>query len=507
MNRRQFLQIAGLVSMGYAIPRLGAWPASQVPWPDSDNVLIVVFDAFSGSNASLHGYARPTMPHLERLADRAIVYHNHIANANFTTPATASLLTGTQAWTHRAFDFHDEVSQNLAANSIFHAFSDYHRLAYTHNPLANTLLRQFVPAIDDHTPLDFLYLHRDYLVNSLFAGDADTAAISVNRALKLSQDGHAYSLYLSRVYDHFKRRDLEAFQRSFPLGIPNWDEDNFYVLEEGIDWLAGKLSKAPQPFLAYYHFYPPHDPYLTRADFHRRFANDDFVPVDKPRHIFGGGRNLANYPARRRAYDEFVLYVDAEFARLHDLLSQNGLLDNTWVVFTSDHGEMFERDILGHLTPVLYQPVIHIPLVIFPPGQPDRQDIFATTSAVDILPTLASVTGHPIPAWSEGSLLPPFAPQSGAVPDAFALQVEGADARGNITQATATVIRDRQKLIHYFGYEELSGEELIEFYDLEVDPQELTDLYPSRPALASQLLDLVKAKINEASRNRGHPGG
>ena len=110
----------------------------------------------------------------------------------------------------------------------------------------------------------------------------------------------------------------------------------------------------------------------------------------------------------RLAYDEFILYVDREFARFYGALEASGLLENTWVVFTSDHGEMFERGIIGHSTNVLYEPVVRVPLLIFEPGRKQGMEIVTPTSAVDMLPTLAHVTGHALPDWSEGEILPPF---------------------------------------------------------------------------------------------------
>ena len=64
------------------------------------------------------------------------------------------------------------------------------------------------------------------------------------------------------------------------------------------------------------------------------------------------------------------------------------MLDDTYVIVTSDHGEMFERGIRGHVTPTLYEPVIRVPLLIAKPGQREREDVYAPTSCVDLLPTL-----------------------------------------------------------------------------------------------------------------------
>ncbi len=81
-----------------------------------------------------------------------MVYHNHYSGGNFTTPGTASLLTGTLPWSHCTFFLNDTVRPSYAQQSIFHLLESYHRIAYTHNPIADTLLQQFMGAIDQHIP-------------------------------------------------------------------------------------------------------------------------------------------------------------------------------------------------------------------------------------------------------------------------------------------------------------------------------------------------------------------
>ena len=76
-----------------------------------------------------------------------------------------------------------------------------------------------------------------------------------------------------------------------------------------------------------------------------------------------------------------MLYVDAEFARLYNLLEASKMLDNTWIFLTSDHGETFERGMVGHTETHLFQPSLNVPLIVFPPGKTSRTDVFQTTSA------------------------------------------------------------------------------------------------------------------------------
>ena len=333
--------------------------------------------------------------------------------------------------------------------------------------------------------------------------DHDIAVVSLNRALKQVDDGYSYSLYLSRLYDGLTKKNvsrLAEIEKNFPRGIPNYDGISYFTLERGIDGVLEMLRDVSQPYLGYYHFLPPHNPFKTRVDFNNRYANDNYVPPVKPESPFIRDETDSRILHKRRLYDEFILYVDYEFARLYETMESAGLLENTWLVLTSDHGEMFERGILGHMTPSLHQPVIQIPLVLFPPGGKTRVDVSGPTSAIDLLPTLMHITGQDIPEWAEGVVLPPFS-ASISNRDVFALQVEDTNTDGRISSATLMLARDRYKFIWYFGYGELGEKgELVELYDILADPEELRNLAPSQPDLVNELLGIAKSKLAEMDR-------
>ena len=505
LNRRDFLKLSTLFSLGAVFsPR--SWPATQTYTnPDQPNILIVVFDAWSASNISLYGYERKTTPNLARLADKAIVYHQHYAGGHFTTPGTASLLTGTLPWKHRAFELYQQLDETFLNQNIFHAFPGHHRFAYTHNPLADFMLQGLGPVIDDLAPRRDLYLESNPFLNSIFATDFDGASVGWNRAFNRSDDGYAYTLYLSHLFENYTKRKLAEISRIFPKGVtwyfpngvPNRDDTEFFTLEQGIDGLSEQVRNVPQPFLGYYHFLPPHEPYKTRVDFYESFDGDGYQPPEKPQHIFGTDTTeLLNQ--RRTHYDEYILYVDAEFNRLFQDLEQSGLLENTWLVLTSDHGEMFERGIKGHSHPVLYQPVMHIPLMIFPPGGGSRVDVDTPTSAIDLLPTLLRVSGMDIPTWAEGRVLPQI---NGTLPDPArqisSVQVDKVED-GTIKEAVAILIEDNYKLIWTIGIEPLTeGEQIFELYDLADDPEELENLYPAHQEIVDELFAKLKPKLDE----------
>jgi arylsulfatase A-like enzyme len=258
--------------------------------------------------------------------------------------------------------------------------------------------------------------------------------------------------------------------------------------------LLNSVSAAPSPFLGYYHFLPPHFPYKTRQDFFGVFEFDKFQPVEKSDSIFMTDRTVGKVDEFRQWYDEYVLYVDTEFARLYDYLDKNGLLENTWLVLTSDHGEMFERGIVGHQTPAFYQPLLHIPLLIFPPQQKDRIDIYENTSAIDVLPTLAYLNKQEKPEWSEGIVLPPYrTADTYQERDVYAIRAKKTGKNDPILQASAMLTRGKYKLTYIYGYEKPAGvDDIVELYDLNQDPEEINDISTLEKDITESLLaDLV----------------
>jgi arylsulfatase A-like enzyme len=513
ISRRDFLKLAGLLPISVAAPRfLESLDVLGGIQGTPQNVIVFVYDTWSAYHISLYGYQRETTPNIARLADRAVVYHKHYAGGNFTTPGTASILTGTLPWSHRAFQPGGRVADPFVKQNVFSAFDNYYRITYSHNLWANILLRQFRDDLETYIPKAkyFLtgdtfdssggfFLSGDKIVQTLFGNDQDIAQVSWIRAMESQQEGYAYSLFLSPYYQEYRKRvfaaKLAQLKELFPRGIPKDDYDEF-LLEDAIDGIGSMLPTAPQPFLGYFHFWPPHAPYNTRRDFDRRFYQDGYTPLVKPLDLFGNnGPKTKNFTE----YDEYILYVDEEFGRFYDNLEQNGLLENTWLVLTSDHGEMFERGIEGHRTPVLFEPIIRVPLLIFEPGRTSRTDIHTITSAADLLPTLLHVTGNKQADWTEGVVLPPFATEE-PNPDrsAFVVQAERSEQFGPLTVATLVIRKGDYKLTYYYGYEELGVDgERLELYNVKDDPQELNNLYNVESEIGQQLLNELKAKLKE----------
>jgi arylsulfatase A-like enzyme len=495
LTRRDSLKLLGLTPASFF--HLPAWSNTRLISPPP-NILIVLFDALSARHLSLYGYPRQTSPQLERLAAKATVYHRHYAAANFTTPGVAALLTGLYPWTHRAINPGGRIIPVSVEHNLFSQLgSSYFTFVYTHNSYTNIILDQVRLFIDDWTPTHKLCLASMNYAD-LYARKDLTNAINA-QSLTLWRPNFPSSSFLLSRFNRLRQYTIERrlnqhYSQRYPRGVPNFDL-NYFTIEKVVDWLQTQTQQQPQPYLAYIHLLPPHFPYTTRTEFINRFANGWKAPI-KPPHFF------AHYPEpliekQRQFYDESIAYVDAEFGRLFDDLEQAGALNNTVLIFTSDHGEMFERGILAHDTAVLYDEIVRVPLLIWLPGQAQREDIHTPTSAVDVLPTLLSMAGKPVPEWCEGNILPTSSStQADSERSIFAIEAKTNPARAPLKKVTLAMIKGRYKLIYYLGYEGYS--DIYEMYDLEEDPEELVNIYATSP-LAAELRVELQTKLEKVN--------
>lgn len=502
LTRRDFLKLASTLPLLAALDRI---PASQpkrlAQAQELPNLIIILFDALSAFHLSLYGYPRETSPNLDRFAARATVYHNHHSAANFTTPSTASLFTSSYPWTHRAYTLSGLVSPDVVSNNVFRLLEDkYYQLVFSQNLFADTLLYQFEEHLDQHVGLDSFSLVGHTFYNHLFEGDAIHGLKSYDQFLFKREEAHG-SLLLSILNDLNTMLRYRLSERQLtdihPYGPPRLaNTDVYFLLEEVMNGVMGLLSESPRPCFAYLHLMPPHEPYVPTRQFLGSF-NDGWAPAAKKRHRLAPGVSEKRLNERRQTYDEFIANLDADFGRLLDHMEEIGLLENSYVIVTSDHGELFERGVHGHSTSLLFEPVIRVPLIISSPGQRQREDVRALTSNVDLTPTLLHITGAPIPEWCEGQVLPGLGGEQSLERSVFVVEAKKNLAYSALRKATIALIKGRYKLVRYLGYRHYR--DAYELYDLENDPEELNNLYPSHPA-AGELQAELDRKYQEVNR-------
>jgi len=172
------------------------------------------------------------------------------------------------------------------------------------------------------------------------------------------------------------------------------------TFEAGLDWLERHPNER---FFLFLHTYQVHVPYTPPPafDVFRTWTKDGVEqPIDK----------TTPPPIRdRHLYAGEVLFTDSVLDGLLDRLGAMGLLDETIVVITSDHGDEFgEHGLIGHAKTV-YDEVLHVPLVLLAPRLvPAGKHVDVPVSLVDLAPTLLDLVRLPTPPDLHGQSLVPL---------------------------------------------------------------------------------------------------
>jgi arylsulfatase A-like enzyme len=501
ITRRDFLK----TSFWSVISFLGAslQPRLNKSLNHTPNVIILVFDTLSARHLSLYGYQRLTTPHLTQFAEKATVYHRHYAAGNFTSPGVASLLTGLYPWTHRAFEQAGIISKKLVDQNLFRALDNsYQKAAFTQNLWADLFLYQFQQHIDVHFKSTAYSAEDDiYYNNPLWQKDALLAFRAFDDFLEqpFGLPASPYLYFFEKLKRYFgEPSSLAEWKKEYPRGVPNLGKYKLYfVLEKVFEGVRQEIARLHTPFVGYFHFFPPHEPYFPNRRFIGVF-NDDWRPAPKPFHPLSSDVPQEQLDQARREYDEYIADVDANFGQLYLHLQETGVLDNSYLIVTSDHGQLFERGVHGHVTPLLYDPVIHIPLIVSAPGQSERRDIYSPTSCVDVLPTLLKITGASLPDWLEGTPLPGFGEEAVSGQPVFAMEAKQNSSFKPLTRATFAMLKGDYKLIWYLGYP--GYEDVYELYNLKTDSEELLDLSQSHGEILSQMANELKLKLARADQ-------
>ena len=150
-----------------------------------------------------------------------------------------------------------------------------------------------------------------------------------------------------------------------------------------LGWLAGR--PAGQPFFVFINYYDAHTPYVFHGDPDPRFGMAalplaEHAEIDKRFLDLAAGKptpadftrqQIINegYTLFHDSYDSCIAYLDRQVGLLLDEIERRGLLENTLVIVTSDHGEQLgEHGLLGHGVS-LYRREVHVPLLVIPPAR------------------------------------------------------------------------------------------------------------------------------------------
>jgi arylsulfatase A-like enzyme len=400
------------------------------------HIIIIVIDALRRDHLSLYGYPHKTTPFLDSLAAHGAVFERAITAGGWTYPAVGSMLTG----------FYPHNHGGLYAGENLRNFN---------NQLPKKIRADILSLPEFLEPFGF---------ESYFGSGITAAAMATTEWFKHS------SVFLGTASQHVKHL---------------------------IRWLW--QNRTPKSF-CYLHLSDLHAPINAPKSYRRSFGPiadihslgswpslTDAKPGDQ---VFESHREN-----RQRLYDCALLYVDGEIARLFSFLKDAGIIDNSLVVITADHGEEFwehvevERELFlntrsssvsghGHN---LFQEIIAVPLLCTGFGiTPGRY--WHNVSLVDIVPTILDVCGVEHATILDGQNL--FEPSADRI-----LTVTGICYGYEKT----AIIKNNWKLIH-------SKADCVSLlFDVNKDPMEQRDLSKDFPEMLDNLKSALPTDVAESS--------
>ena len=204
---------------------------------------------------------------------------------------------------------------------------------------------------------------------------------------------------------------------------------------------------------------------------------------------------------RQRAhYFANVSMIDTKIGELIEALRQRGVLDETVIIFTSDHGDCLNDH--GHSQKwTMYEQSVRVPAIVWAPGRVrGGQTVDDLVSLFDFGPTILELAGLAKPSWMEARSLLPYLADGGTDPRPY---VFAEHAQDKILEATEfmTMIRDqRWKLVHFVDSDE------GQLFDLDADPREALNLWddPAHRETKRRLIDeILKWRIRSAVVTQG----
>ena len=295
-------------------------------------------------------------------------------------------------------------------------------------------------------------------------------------------EGHAYVEWLEE-----RGQDLKALLAS-PDNVPAEYQQTTWATDACIEFIDQPRNG---PWLLSVNPYYPHPPFNPPREYFERF-DPQALPgpifedgdLELQRRISDAGIDFQNYPEHPDSFDgrkiqaqyyAMIELIDDQLARLLGHIEAAGELENTLIIFTSDHGESLGDHGLVEKGCRFMEGMARVPLVMCWPGH-FRQDLRsdALVQLTDIAPTLLEVAGLDIPERMNGrSLLPILT--GDADPDNFRdyvrCEFRNAIRLGDGTHASM-IADKRWKLVLYHGKDGLG-----ELYDLAADPNEHRNLY------------------------------
>lgn len=434
------------------------------------NVIVIMSDQHTPNVTACYGNKNVKTPNLDSLAGRGILFENAYCNNPVCVPSRMSMLTGLHSSKINVWSNCDCLSAHYATWPLLMRLAGYETVICGRNHM--------------------LWGDRLNGFGKRLCGD-ESKAIP----------------YIKPGFTQLGRKAPQGLD--IQLGIDDaagHAVHDIKVTEYALEYLRNPPGN---PFALFIGLYQPHAPFAALGEYFGQYSDletpsrrEEAVeePYDKLIERLDLKRDIPEkkLSAAVRAYYAMVTHVDDLIGRIIRQTAASGLLENTVIIYTSDHGEMLGRHQLWHKMN-FYEDSVRVPLVFSCPsrfGQGIR--VKSNVSLIDIFPTLMDIAENKEEIGVDGHSLIPFLENRNPAWNNSVISESIGVERG---KPGRMLKRDNFKLIYYH-----QGKPIL--FDLDADPGELNNLADSgkhRELLKGMLDELMEswdvAAINRAFEN------
>lgn len=362
------------------------------------NVLLITVDQWSGNYLGYAGNKEILTPSLDELARYGIQYTNAVSNTPVCIPARRELMLGVGSKRHGDRKFNESLTMPSDIPSLAQVFRDNGYQAYCVGKLHVFPQR-------DRIGFDDVLLHEE--------GRHKEGMVQDDYERYLAKSGYA------------------GLEMAHGMCNNNYFYRPFHLPEEymATNWAARNMCEyiirrdTTKPAFWYLSFAAPHPPLVPPKDYLDFYENMEFEapkcggwtkqPEDKLPYAYNYYQNLYRMDEKRdsdmakKAYYAACTYIDHQLRLVIGTLREQGILDDTIILFTADHGEMLGSNRL-HGKFLMYENSVKIPFILSPTtdsGMKCNRVDDRIVELKDVMPTLLSLAGLEVPDYVEGKSL------------------------------------------------------------------------------------------------------
>ena len=415
------------------------------------NVLLISTDHWPAALLGVAGHPTIQTPTIDELARSGVRFTNAYAECPVCIPARRTLMTGVSPRTHGDRVFKDKLTMPQHLPTVAQTFRNAGYQAYAVGKL-------HVYPQRDRIGFDDVILDEEGRVQYGILDDYE---------LFLGDQGHA-----GRHFDHGMSNNQYSTR---PWHLPEETHATNWATRQMARTIKRRDPNRPGFwYISYRHPHPPLVPLQTYLDFYRD------IPIDDPYHApwstdtenlsyslqANTARGAAFTPpqiiAARRAFYALCTHIDHQLRIIIGTLREEGLLNNTIICFTSDHGDMLGNHSMWAKR-LFYEYSANIPMILLGVNGDERVGYNRTDDRLvgwaDVMPTLLSLANIEVPSTVEGLSMVDEQKR-----DWFYGEI------GEAGHATRMIRDGRYKLIYY------PVGNCRQLFDLKTDPDEFTDL-------------------------------